>query len=426
MALGARYSPLTKRACATRVKKGTKMIDPNQTKIIQQPFRNDFFESLNKEVQQTIRENKVYAKLCQDQQFSSKTEITPDNLESIPYLTTTDFKLSANTYRKLLRTENIHIWTVSSGTSEDPSVVGRTEEDIELMYELWRRRFKEFFFYDTVSTAFNFAPESKLMKILAKRESHIKNSQMFLACINDAYGQEKSNCHYLVKLRIPKTIVRAISTFSKTAVVELDKNFLVKELLKRKPEDFAVLCGNALLMNNLMLNFLIPKKISFDFGNHGAVCSGGGGWEGVKAQIKMEPVNKEEWVERNYEVYGIKAENIRDIYGFNESSTGFGGHWSNRHKNFIMHCPPSSRILVRNQETYEPVKVGDNGLIEVVSPYAVKGYVGVAILGDDIVSLLGDNRSTCPECGYKGAHFMILGRSRAAPGRSCASLLKWV
>jgi len=402
------------------------MIESKQTpKIIQQPFHNDFFEDLQKEIRQTIQENKVYAKLCQDHQLSSKTAITLDDLESIPYLTTSDFKLSANTYKKLLRTENIHTWTVSSGTSEDPSVVGRTKEDIDLMCELWRTRFKEFFFYDVVSTVFNFAPASKLMKILARRESHIKKSQMFLACINEAYEEEKSNCHYLVKIRPLKTIFKAVSTFSKMAVVELDKGFLVKQLRKRKPETFIVLGGNALLMNNLMLNYLIPKKIAFDLGDHGAVCSGGGGWEGVKAQIKMSPINKEEWIERNYKVYGIKSEHIRDIYGFNEISTGFGGHWSNKHKNFVMHCPPSSRILVRNQETLEPEKVGGAGLIEVISPYAVQGYVGVAILGDDIVKLLGDNRSSCPECGYKGAHFIIIGRSKSAPGKSCASLLKW-
>lgn len=395
------------------------------TKIIQQPFPNNFFEDLQEEIQQTIGDNKMYAKLCQDHEFSPKREITLDNLESIPYLTTSDFKLSANTYRELVRTEDINTWTVSSGTSEDPSIVGRTKEDIDLMHKLWRARFKEFFFYDIVSIVFNFAPASKLMRILARRESHIKNSQMFLACINDAYGQEKSNCHYLVKIRPLKTIFRIVSTFGKVAVVELDKGFVVKQLRKRKPEDFTVLGGNALLMNNLMINYLIPKKITFDLGDHGAVCSGGGGWEGVKAQIKMGPINKEEWIERNYEVYGIKSEYIRDIYGFNESSTGFGGHWSDKYKNFVMHCPLSARIIVRDTETHEPVNTRGTGLIEVISPYAVKGYVGVAILGDDIVRLLGDNRSTCPECGYKGAHFIILGRSRTAPGRSCASLLKW-
>jgi hypothetical protein len=393
-------------------------------KIIQQPFMNNFFDDLQKEIQQTILDNKMYAELCQDHKFSPKTEITLDNLESIPYLTTLDFKISSNTYRKLVRTEDIDMWTVSSGTSEDFSIIGRTKEDMNLMFELWRNRFKEFFFYDAVSTVFNFAPESKIMKALAKRESQTRNSQMFLACINEAYGQ-KSKCYYLVKVRILKTVFRTISAFNKSAVVELDKGFLVKQLPKRKLNDFLVLGGNSLLMNNLMVNYLIPKRISFDLGDHGAVCSGGGGWEGVKAQIKMGPINKEEWIERNYEVYGIKPEHIRDIYGFNESSTGFGGHWSNKYKDFIMHCPPSSRILVRDLETYEPLKTGDTGLIEVISPYAVKGYVGVAILGDDVIKLLGDNRSTCPECGYEGAHFIILGRSKTAPGRSCASLLKW-
>jgi hypothetical protein len=393
------------------------------TKIIQQPFSNKFFEDLQNEIRQTVQENKSYAKLCQDQGFPPRMEITPRNLESIPYITTSDFKLSRNIYRKLLRTEQIDLWTVSSGTSQDVSIVGRTKQDIALMYELWRARFKEFFFYDAVTAVLNFAPPSRLMEILARRESKIQNSQMFLACINEAYGLEK-NCEYLVKIRPLKTILKAISRLSRLAVVELDKGSLVKQLRKREPEDFIVLGGNALLMNNLMVNFLIPNRITFDLGETGAVCSGGGGWDGVKAQVKMSPLNKEEWVEHNYKVYGIKSEHIRDIYGFNESSTGFGGHWSDKYKDFVMHCPPSARIIVRDKESGEPVSRGD-GLIEVISPYAVKGYVGVAILGDDVVRPLGDNLSTCSECGYKGASFIVLGRSKTATGRSCASLLKW-
>jgi hypothetical protein len=392
-------------------------------KIIQQPFPNRFFEDLRNEICETVHENKSYAKLCQYHGFPPGMEITPRNLESIPYIVTSDFKLSRNVYRKLLRTEQIDLWTVSSGTSQDVSIVGRTKQDIALMYELWRARFKEFFFYDAIATVLNFAPTSRLMEILARRESKIHNSQMFLACINEAYGLEK-NCEYLVKIRPLKTILKAISRLSKLAVVELDKGSFVKKLRKRKPEDFIVLGGNALLMNNLMVNYLIPNDITFDLGGTGAVCSGGGGWDGVKAQVKMGPLSKEEWVERNYQVYGIKSERIRDIYGFNESSTGFGGHWSEKHKDFVMHCPPSARIIVRDRDTGEPIKQGE-GLIEVISPYAVKGYVGLAVLGDDVVRLLGDNMSTCPECGYKGARFVVTGRSRTAPGRSCASILKW-
>jgi hypothetical protein len=352
-------------------------------------------------------------------------EFSDDTLEFIPYVKTSDFKLSSNSYKKLVRTDQIDLWTVSSGTSEDVSIVGRTREDIASMYNFWRARFKEFFFYDTVNCVYNFAPASELMKVLAKRESKIRNSQMFLACINEAYEQKKSTVHYLVKLRPLKTIVKAISEFSKLAVVELDKEFLVRHLKNRKPSEFIVLGGNALLMNNLMTNYMTQKEIRFDLDGVGAVCSGGGGWDGVKAQLKMNRINKEEWIENNFKVYGIKSEFIRDIYGFDECSTAFGGHWSKKYKDFIMHCPLSSRIIVRDLEKLNPVKPGEIGLIEVISPYAVKGYVGIAILGDDTVRLLGDNRHTCPECGYKGASFTILGRSTAATGRSCASLLKW-
>ena len=102
----------------------------------------------------------------------------------------------------------------------------------------------------------------------------------------------------------------------------------------------------------------------------------------------------------------------------------FGGHWSEKYQDFLLHCPDTTRIIVRDLEDMEPVKAGEEGLLEVLTPYGVSGSINQAVLVDDIVSLI--STTSCPECGYKGATFRILGRLNNAQGKSCSSLIDWV
>ncbi|MHA1649632.1 MAG: LuxE/PaaK family acyltransferase, partial [Candidatus Helarchaeota archaeon] len=78
---------------------------------------------------------------------------------------------------------------------------------------------------------------------------------------------------------------------------------------------------------------------------------------------------------------------------------------------------------VRDPETLEPVKPGEIGLLEVLTPYGINGYSSCAIIVDDLVQLIGDNDSVCNECGYKGARFIHKGRQSPPDGKSCSSIL---
>ncbi|MBD3196461.1 MAG: hypothetical protein GF317_15485, partial [Candidatus Lokiarchaeota archaeon] len=182
--------------------------------------------------------------------------------------------------------------------------------------------------------------------------------------------------------------------------------------------------GSPLLMNNMLQNRLLEEDERYDLDGRAFVGCGGGGWDGVKGEAKMDSVDKLEFV-RDYEkVFNIKPKDIGDIYAFTEGPTLFGGHWSEKHEDFLLHCPDTSRIIIRDTETLNPVAPGEDGILEVITPYGVNGSINQAVLVDDIVELISSKK--CPECGYEGATFKVLGRLKNAQGKSCSSLINWL
>jgi len=130
------------------------------------------------------------------------------------------------------------------------------------------------------------------------------------------------------------------------------------------------------------------------------------------------------FVKKYERVFNIKPKHMADIYAFTEGPTLFGGHWSEKYQDFLLHVPDTSRIIVRDINTFDPVKEGEDGLLEVITPYGVNGSINQAVIVDDIVELISKN--ACPECGYKGAVFRVLGRLNNVQGKSCSSLFNWI
>lgn len=89
-----------------------------------------------------------------------------------------------------------------------------------------------------------------------------------------------------------------------------------------------------------------------------------------------------------------------------------------------MHCPSYARIIVRGLDTLEPVKEGEIGFLEVLTPFGVSASVNHAIIIDDVVQLI--SKKKCPECCYPGATFRVLGRLKNQKGIGCSSFVKWI
>ena len=375
--------------------------------------------------------------------FTIPDEISINDLATIPYVPTETYKKSGNRTLNISKVplENIALFSCSSSTTGDPSIVPRTLEDFDQIQYNSIKVFTEFFDFEKLKigskrgVVFNFSPDRLFMSLMTKRSAkgfeYVDKTRYFTACMNkpwEFYAHEE----YLVKMKILKTLWEIISTFSVKGGFILDVSKMLKMIKKilntghwNNVEVSKILFGGSpLLMNNMFEKRLLNEKVFYDLDGKSIVGCGGGGWDGVKGEAKMGEVDKSRFIESYEKVFNIKAKDIRDIYAFTEGPTLFGGHWSEKYQDFLLHCPNTTRIIIRDLEDMEPVNDGEEGLLEVLTPYGVNGSVNQAVLVDDIVELVSGKK--CPECGYKGATFRIIGRLKNAQGKSCSSLIDWV
>ncbi len=403
-----------------------------------------FCKDLLEQIKLSYNNCKYYQKnLCKKFDFKIPEELTIEGIETIPYIPTDIYKKSESRTLQVLKVplNKIVLFSCSSSTSGDPSIVPRTLEDFDQIQYNSIKVFTEFFGWKDLKAGskrcivFNFSPNRVFMSIMAKRNNkgfkYVKKTRYFTACINkpwEYYGYEE----YMVKFKILKTIWAIISTFSIKGGFILDVSKMLKMVKKiletgywKEMEVSKILFGGSpLLMNNMFEKRLLKENEFYDLDGISFVCCGGGGWDGIKGEAKMDTVDKVKFIENYEKVFNIKPKNIADIYAFTESPNLFGGHWSEKYQDFLLHCPDTARIIVRDLDNLEPVNNGEDGVLEVITPYGVNGTINQALLVDDIVELISKNK--CPECGYQGATIRIIGRLKTAQGKSCSSLMNWV
>ena len=405
---------------------------------------NSLCEDLLAQIKLSYDNCKYYKdKVCKDFNYTIPDELAVDDLEKVPYLPSELYKKSNNRTLELLKAplDKIALFSCSSSTTGDPSLVPRTIEDFDQLQYNSIKVFTDFFRWEDLKVGlknclvFNFAPDRLIMSFMAKKNAkgfeYIKKIRYFTACMNkpwEYYGQEE----YLVKMKYLKTIWAIISSFSLKGGFILDVTKMLKIIKKVKATGYwrdieiskILFGGSPLLMNNMFENRLLKEKYFCNLENFSFVGCGGGGWDGVKGEAKMGAVNKSKFIQYYKSVFNINPEDIADIYAFTEGPTLFGGHWSKKYQDFLLHCPDTSRIIIRDLEKLEPISNGTEGLLEVITPYGVNGSINQAVLIDDIVEIISKDK--CPECGYEGATFRIIGRLRNAQGKSCSSLIDWV
>ena len=80
------------------------------------------------------------------------------------------------------------------------------------------------------------------------------------------------------------------------------------------------------------------------------------------------------------------------------------------------HVPTYARVIIRDIETLKPVKPGEVGLINLLSPMS-KGTPLLSIMTDDLGVLHAEK---CP-CGAQSMYLEILGRSGVEDIKTCAA-----
>ena len=400
--------------------------------IIKKEYNDqEFINLMKKIIKDTTEHNSFYNDITKKLEFKIDNLNKIDDLFDIPFIPTNYFKESARLFKKLLKVPEsslIH-WNVSSCTSGDPSLVGVNKNDDEFLIQMSEKLYLDFIPRDWErAKIYCFSPSAKMLNRIVMRYTKVRPIHAYTS--NFYYVTKKmAKLEYLIKFSILKALKSIIVTRSLVGAFDVNSNLVLKTIEKniKKPKDkqIYIALGGGVQLIKKFIDLMKERKISYNLGDQFDVVSGGGGWGGHKAQMKTEPVNKEEYVSGLVELFGTDSKQIIDIYGFTETPIIFMGHWSKKYNDFIMHCPPFARILVRDPDKLEPLKKkGDRGLLEVITPFGAEASVNHAILVDDSVELISMDK--CPECGYKGTTFRILGRVVDKEGIGCSSIITWL
>lgn len=134
----------------------------------------------------------------------------------------------------------------------------------------------------------------------------------------------------------------------------------------------------------------------------------GGGWK----QFYTEKVDKETLYALVKEVLGIRVENCREFFGAVEHPIIYCDC-----KNHHFHVPIYSRVIIRDVNTFLPVKNGEVGLVNLITPM-LNSMPLVSVMTDDL-GILHDG-SECG-CGINAPYFEIIGRVGVQDIKTCAA-----
>jgi hypothetical protein len=135
-----------------------------------------------------------------------------------------------------------------------------------------------------------------------------------------------------------------------------------------------------------------------------------GGWK----RLEQQSVSKDVFIREVRSVFGCSADRVIDYYGMVENvgvvypDCEFGNK----------HVPAFAEVIVRDPLTLEPVRSGQQGLVQVCSvlPTSFPGYL---LLTDDMAEVISYDE--CP-CGRRGICFRFARRVPKAEPRGCGNL----
>lgn len=132
----------------------------------------------------------------------------------------------------------------------------------------------------------------------------------------------------------------------------------------------------------------------------------GGGWK----KLESEAITRQEFKSRFMELCGIT--HFLDHYGMVEQTGCIYAECECGH----LHASNYSDMIIRNFKDFSPCKIGEKGIVQVVS-VLTHSYPGHSLLTEDEGVILGED--DCP-CGRKGKYIKILGRLKSAEIRGCS------
>ena len=340
-----------------------------------------FFEATKENCLFHYSHNKQYKKILDDLGFDPNSLSSYEDLEKIPFLPTLYFK-----HHNLLSLSKSHYWVkaTSSGTSgKNVSLVGLTFTDLLRGWDMVRNVFafhKLWSLRPARYIVFGYQPHKGNDRAIAKTAhgftflSPALSKDYAIRWINGGYQVDLDNLEKkLIKYSEGKTPIRTLGFPAYT--------YFLLEQMKAKG-----------------IKLKMPK---------GSIISLGGGWK----SFYKERVDKQAFYDLVYEVLGIDDKHVFEFFGAVEHPILYTDC-----RNHHFHIPNYARVIIRDVETLEPVKPGEVGLINLLTPMSV-GTPILSIITDDL-GILHEEECTC---GVKSAYLEILGRSGVDDIKTCAA-----
>lgn len=153
--------------------------------------------------------------------------------------------------------------------------------------------------------------------------------------------------------------------------------------------------------------FILPlQRIGKSLPISSGIVLHGGGWK----KLQGHAVDNEAFRAALKSWAGV--EKVVNYYGMVEQTGSLFMECDEGH----LHAPIYADVIMRNPQTFEPAKVGDEGVIEVLS-IIPRSYPGHALLTEDLGVLLGEDDCLC---GRRGKYFRVIGRVAKAEIRGCS------
>lgn len=182
------------------------------------------------------------------------------------------------------------------------------------------------------------------------------------------------------KERMMNKVIKSSTKKMNVRMIEDILNWVQQKAEKKQRMAFA----GAPFILNLAMDRLLDAGITYDFGNLGAVLTGGG-WK--LYEDKRLPV--EDFRKKVFDVFGIPPENCLDLYSMVEGN-GFMIHCPEGH---YLHIPTSYFYPLVLDETGSPVEYGEKGRFAFFDSLA-QSYPGFISTGDQVKIY-----EHCPACG---------------------------
>ena len=191
---------------------------------------NKFYNDLAATVKETAADCKLYRNLCDEVEFDFNTTLNDSNLGEIPYISWNLFKQSNDKFKELLRGdtfEKLDSWMESSSTCGDPSIVGRLDDDIQVLKSNYNDVFNSYSIKDQINNLILFAPNVRFINKI-RHKFYGKNSYLLYKSIVDIW--EGKHINYLLQLFFGQTIWKIITSFKLRVVVGINGKSLKSEL----------------------------------------------------------------------------------------------------------------------------------------------------------------------------------------------------